>query len=210
MYITFMPSCNFPLLLCCQEEADANLSSAPLLLPASRRGGLSTGEEGKKAKQNPNTTEQKKSPTKPGAVSRPAGAEGSESRLVLSYPGSTRAGGCAHLTGMRGDAPGCASPPGSPPSAAAPRASVLARGVVRRGVRGFRSSQQVAEVRSRPRPGVCHPAGCSAGGRSRGGCRSRRAAAAFPPATSVRQGVGAAVVNPVGPVGTVGPVVPVR
>lgn len=50
IYITFMPSCNFPLLLCSQEEADTSLSSVPLLFLAFQRG---VRPKGKKAeKQN--------------------------------------------------------------------------------------------------------------------------------------------------------------
>lgn len=125
--------------------------------------GRSTREEGKKANQTP--TQLNKSPTKPGAVFRPAGAEGSCSSSVCRCSGRARAGDAR-------TAPGCAALQGCPPAPGSPRrplglgACYRGREEGREGVCVFRFSQKVAaEVQSCPRP--AHEGPVPGGGRAR-------------------------------------------
>lgn len=208
IYITFMPSCNFSLLPCCQEEADTSLSSAPLLFLASWRGVRPQGKEAKKQ-------------TKP-QHNRTKAHQNQESSFALPEPKEAGphlsvAAPVAHRWGMRPlrraaqsweDEPRHRDPP---PHTVHP-ASVLVVGVVR-GVCGrvcvcFVSHKRW--LRCRAVPGWCLPPHQPEHeGQVPGGGPSWVMTALAHPAASVRQRVGAAVVNPVGPISGIGPVVPV-
>lgn len=95
----------------------------------------------------------------------------------------------------RGTCPSARLPPHVPSAA-------LALGAVGECVSVFHSSQKVAEVQSCP---CWHlPPHHQESARS-----AWAAGTPAPPTSSIRQGVGTTVINPVGPVGAVGPVVPV-
>lgn len=145
-----MPSCNFSLLPCCQEEADTSLSSAPLLFPASWRGVRPQGKEAKKqTKPQHNRTKAHQNQELSFALPEPKEAG---PHLSVAAP-------VAHRRGMRPlrraaqsweDEPRHRDPP---PHHSAPGFSACCggrKGSMRACVCVFCFSQKVAEMQSRP------------------------------------------------------------